>query len=424
MQLRTRQHQFTTHKDVSSQAFWSLPFAQREETFAWLRQHAPVSWHPPLEVPWYPPEAHGEAGFWALVSAADVAFASQNYELFSSDLDRWGMPTLQPFPRELIQRPNFLMMDPPRHTKHRQLFSKYFTPKGVARLQDKLNERAVEIVDRVVGAGDIDFVTEVSAKLPMRTIADLIGVPEDLVEAFAEAGNNFVSASDPDVVGDANPVEFALKQTMTLREIGVDVVAYRRKHPADDLATALAQGQPDGRPIDDDDIQVVMGMLSIAGNDTTKQTTSHSVVQLWRNQNQKDWLMEDYEGRIGTATEEFVRYATPIMVFARTATEDVERGGHTINAGDKVALFYCSSNRDEAVFSDPNRFDITRPPTSHQGFGGGGVHYCLGNILAKAQLRALFRQILTKLPDMEVGEPEQMHSDSINGIRRLPVHIP
>ena len=425
MQLRARQHPFTTDKDLSSRDFWSLPFLQRDETFAWLRRHAPVSWHPPLEIPGLPPEVHGEAGFWAVVRAADVAFVSQNHQLFSSDRMRYGSPTLPPRPQELnMQRATFMGMDPPQHTRYRQVFSKYFTPKGVGRLKDKFLERTEQIVDRVAGAGEIDFVKEVSAKLPMRTIADLVGVPEESVEAFAEAGDNFVSANDPEVVAGANPLEFAMKQMAVLREIGVQLVAERRKKPAEDLATALAFAELDGRRLDDDDVEAIMLLLSVAGNDTTKQTTTHSVVQLWRNPAQKAWLMEDYEGRIGAAIEEFLRYATPVMDFARTATEDVKLGGQLIEAGDKVGVFYCSSNRDESLFPDPHRFDLARPKTAHQAFGGGGVHFCLGNVVAKAQLRALFRQILTKLPDMEVGEPEMLQSDQFNAVRRLPVRIP
>jgi cytochrome P450 len=316
-------------------------------------------------------------------------------------------------------------MDPPLHTAYRQVFSRHFTPKAIARLSDKLESRAEEIVDRVAGAGDIDFVKEVSAKLPMLTIADLIGIPDDQVEAFAEAGDNFVTVQgDPTVAGDENVFVYVTRQLKTLRHIGLEVVGYRRKHPADDLATAIANAEVDGRPLDDDDIAGLMMLLSVAGNDTTKQTTSHAVVQLWQNQEQRELLTKDYDGRIGLAIEEFIRWATPVMDFARTALDDVDLGGQRIEAGDKVVMFYCSSNRDESLFPDPHRFDITRPLMPHQGFGGGGVHFCLGNTVAKAELRALFRQFLTKLPDMEVGAPEAMQSDFLHGIRRLPVRIP
>jgi cytochrome P450 len=424
MRPRTKQHPFTTDKDISSQAFWSLPFDERDKTFGWLRRHAPVSWHPPVEVPELPPEVHGEAGFWAVVRATDVAFVSQNHELFSSDKDKFGMAVLRaPIP-QLRRRATFMGMDPPRHTQYRRVLSKYFTPKGVARLKDKIDSRAEQIIDRVVGAGEIDFVTEVSAHLPMRTIADLVGVPDDLVEPFAEAGDNYVSADDPEFATGSSLIEYKAQQVAVLRQIGAELVAHRRKHPADDLATALAQAELDGRTLDDDDIESMMVLLSVAGNDTTKQSTSHAVVQLWRNPDQKRWLTNDYEARIEQSIDEFVRFASPVLNFARTATKDMELGGQLIEAGDKVGIFYCSSNRDESVFDEPHKFNLERPGAPHQGFGGGGVHYCLGNVVAKAQLRALFAQILAKLPNMEVGEPQMLHSDQFNAVQHLPVRIP
>jgi cytochrome P450 len=420
---RTRQHPFTTDQDISSAKFWMLPFEERDKAFGWLRQHAPISWHPPLEMPGFPPEMHGEAGFWAVVRAADVAFVSQNHRLFSSDLEKYGPAMVRPIAPELSQRPSFIYMDPPRHTFYRRAMAKHFTPKGVARLQEQLNERSTQIVERVVGAGEIDFVKEVSGKLPMRMIADLVGVPDDLAETFAEAGDNLALLGEPELIGE-DPLAFAVHQLTVLREIGVDIVNHRRKHPADDLATALAEMEVDGRPLDELDIEAAMMLLSFAGNDTTKQSTTLAVVQLWRHPEQKKLLQDDYENRVDNAIEEFVRHATPVMDFARTATEDVELGGQKIEAGDKVAMFYCSSNRDESVFDEPHRFDITRAPSPHQAFGGLGVHYCLGNVLAKAELKALFRQILTKLSDMEVGEPEMLTGDFMHAIRRLPVRVP
>lgn len=421
---RSTEHPFTTDKDLSSSEFWTRPFEHRDETFAWLRRNAPVSWHRPLDTPDVTPEVHGEAGFWAIVGADDIQFASQNHQLFSSDQAKYGAVVFRPVNPAVLSEPNFVAMDPPQHTRYRKIMSAGFTPKAVSRLSDKINERAVQIVDRVIGAGEIDFVTEVSAKLPMMTIADMVGVPDSLMDSFAQAANNFEGARDPEINGGADPLQFALEQVAVLREITLDLVGYRRKNPADDIATALALADFEGRPLSDDEIVSMMRALSIAGNDTTKQTTTHAVAQLWKNPDQKSWLMEDFDGRIAGSVEEFIRHTSPVMSFARTATENIELGGQEISAGDKVVLFYCSGNRDESRFSDPHRFDLARERSPHIGFGGGGVHYCLGNGVAKAQLRALFSQILTKLPHMEVGEPDILHSEFINGIRRLPVRIP
>ncbi|MEU6270585.1 cytochrome P450 [Saccharopolyspora shandongensis] len=408
--------------DISSAAFWRLPFEQRDSSFAQLRREAPVSWHPPMEVPGLPPEVHGEPGFWALVRAREIAFASENHELFSSDSHRyWGVSFR---PRDPKPAPTFLEMDPPEHKRYRRIMSGAFTPRAVRRLSEKIEQRAEEIVERVIGAGEIDFVREVASKLPMLTVADMLGVPGSLAEEFAEAGDKAMGANDPAIAGDADPQQFFQDQLVILREIGLELIRERRANPRDDLATALALADFDGRHLTDDEIESVMLLLSVAGNDTTKQTTSHTVVQLWRNPDQKAWLTEDFEGRIDRSIEEFVRHASPVIEFARTATQDVEIAGQVIPAGDKVVLFYASANRDDAEYEDPDRFDLTRPPHPHAGFGGGGVHYCLGNHLGRAQLKALFRQLLTKLPNMEVGEPEPLVSEFIHGIRRLPVRIP
>ncbi|MGV9869511.1 cytochrome P450 [Rhodococcus koreensis] len=259
----------------------------------------------------------------------------------------------------------------------------------------------------------------------MLTVADLFGVPESLVDDFTLAGDRWASAQDPAVrpAGVTVP-EFMMTQVDILQKIGVEVVHHRRAHPADDLATALGRATMGGRTLDDSEIGTVVLLLSVAGNDTTKQTTGWAMHQLWTHPDQKQLLADDYDGMIAGAIEEFIRHTSPVQRFARTAKKDVTLGDVEIKKYDKVLMLYASGNRDETVFDDPWRFDITRGRTPHVGFGGGGVHYCLGNAVAKAQLRALFQQFLTKLWDMEVGEPEFLRSDSFNGFRTFPVRIP
>ncbi|WP_426323273.1 cytochrome P450 [Microbacterium sp. E-13] len=421
--LFTREHPLTTDEDISSDTFWHQTFEARDETFARLRADAPVSWHGSRHVTDVP-EEYQEAGFWALTKKEDITFASQSHHIFSSDQANGGV-SFRAIDRSTAAPPTFLTMDPPDHTRYRQIMSAAFTPKAVTRLSEKINERAEQIVSAVEGGGEFDFVKDVAAKLPMLTVADLVGVPESLVHTFAEAGDNFVGAGDPEFgVEGLSRQEFAFQQIQVLTQIGVDLVEYRRSNPGDDIATALANFEPDGKPLSTEDIGSMMLLLSVAGNDTTKQTTSRSVVSLWRNPDQKAWLTEDFDGRIAASIEEFVRHASPVIQFARTAMEDIEIRGQQIERGDKVVLFYCSGNRDEESWPDAHVFDLQRERVPHVGFGGGGVHYCLGNGVAKAQLRALFHQILTRLPDMEVGEPEFLRSDFINGVKHLPVRIP
>ncbi|WP_134324855.1 cytochrome P450 [Cumulibacter soli] len=414
----------TTDKDISSAAFWSIPFEERDTTFKWLRENAPVSWHQPFEGA-YGPDVHFEQGFWAVVKAEDITYVSRNQELFSSDQQINNIMLRPRFP-QAIGRPSFLEMDPPMHTQYRKVMSQAFTPKGVRRIDELINQRAAEIIDRVIGAGDIDFVEEVSAKLPMLTVADMVGVPESQVEAFAKAADGFVGANDPEVNGGRDPQEFVFEQIGIVTQIGLETMAYKREHPADDIATALVNAEHVfGRPLNEREVSAVMLLLAVAGNDTTKQTTTRTTMSLWENPDQRDWLMGDFEGRIMKSIDEFVRHGSPVIEFARTATQDVELRGQVIPKGDKVVIFYCSGNRDEEVFENPTRFDLQRPASGHVGFGGGGVHFCLGNGVAKAQLRAMFNQILTKLPKMTItGEPVLLQSEFINGVKHLPVHIP
>ncbi len=419
--LFAHQHPLTTDVDISSLAFWSKTFAERDEAFRELRRDAPVSWHAPMEDLDLTPEDHGQAGYWAVVRAEDITYVSQHHELFSSAK---GQTMLHPSRPEMRVAAAFLDQDPPEHTAFRKVMSSFFTPKAIARLGDKIEARAAQIVDRVVGAGHIEFVEEVSSRLPMLTVADLLGVPEEYMEAFRVNGDKLLALQDPDA-GDTEEERMAVvgEAFGFYAMLGTEMAQEREKRPTDDIMTALVQAEVNGRRLDISDITMIMLLLSTAGNDTTKQTTTWSVMNLVQNPDQKAWLLEDYDARISGAVEEMVRWASPVIQFARTATQDVELGGQRILEGDKVGIFYCSGNRDERLFDDPWRFDLSRPRNPHLGFGGGGVHYCLGNGVAKAQLRALMKNILTKLPDIELGEPTYLVNDFINGVKTLPVTI-
>ncbi|SOD72149.1 cytochrome P450 [Jatrophihabitans sp. GAS493] len=430
------QHAFTTEEDISSPSFWAQTFDERDETFARLRGDAPVSWHPPFVDPLVPPEVHGEVGFWAVTRAADIKHVSMNNEQFSSQtlveaatkpgsnepsLTYYHPVPLKPQHPDLDQPPTFLEMDPPQHTQYRQAISRAFTPRYIRLMEEKIHKRAAEIVGRVAGAGDFDFVAEVSGRLPMLTIADMLGVPDSLSEDFARAANNFIGASDPDILPPgADPLAFTFEQITIVREIGIDLVHSRRKHPAEDVLSSLATYTVDGQPLSDDEISAMLLLLAVAGNDTTKQTTSHTALALDRNPEQRAWLAADFDARIGRSLDEFLRYASPVLEFGRMATEDVVLGGQQVSRGDKVVMFYCSGNRDESLFADPGRFDLQREQHPNVAFGGGGVHYCLGSNLAKMQLRAIFAELLTKLPGLGIGDPEYLASEFIHGIRKLP----
>nr|WP_161927523.1 cytochrome P450 [Gordonia crocea] len=397
--------------DISTERFWRQPFAAREEAFAALRARPGITWHAPLDVPF----PHEEKGFWAVTRHADIAHVSTHHDLFCSGQ---GIG-LGPIPVEFEQMMSFfLAMDPPEHTTYRRIIGAAFTPKQVRKVDEVIAANARDIVDAVVGAGEFDFVERVAALLPMHTVSDMVGVPRSERDAVTEAAGSIIGA-DLDTSEEA--ITRMFENIQYLHSMGADLAEHRRKHPADDLMTSIVQAEVDGQRLTNEQIGAFMILLSTAGNDTTKQTSAHVIKALADHPDQKAWLTEDFDGRIKQSIEEFVRYATPVMDFARHATRDTVIGDQPIAQGEKVAIFYCSGNRDETVFAEPDRFDLTRWPNPHQGFGGGGIHYCLGHFVAKIQLRCLFSELLTKLPDLEVGEPVYLSSNFVNGITSLPV---
>jgi cytochrome P450 len=402
--------------DITSASFWQQPFARRDMVFAQLRASEGLSWHHPLSS-LFPME---EDGFWAITRRADIAFVSQHPELFTSER---GV-ALDPMPAEVQRFASFfLTMDPPEHTVYRRLISSTFTPRNVRRIEQQIHDNAVAVVDDLVGAGEIDFVSACSARLPMMTIMAMLGVPAADQPAVAAAAEKLFSMSDDEYSTLEERAADTINEIMLLSATGVELAKFRRSRPGDDLMTSIVNAEVDGKRLTDEEIGAFLILLASAGNDTTKQTTTHAMLALTENPTQRDWLMADFDGRIGTAVEEFVRWATPVMQFARFATTDTEINGAPVRAGDKVGLFYCSANRDEAVFDRPHAFDLSRSPNPHLGFGGGGPHFCLGNQLAKAELRHLFRELLTRLSHVEFGEPDLLFSTFVHGVKRLPAIV-
>jgi cytochrome P450 len=408
--------------DISSHAFWAKPPGQRENAFAELRRNRPLSWHPPAETELCPDG--DDPGFWALVRHANIVAASRDARTFRSGQD-YGGTMLEDTPADILEAAHsILSMDDPRHAKLRKLISSVFTPRRVAKIQGQINSQAARIVDRITGRAEIDVVTDVSARLPMWTISEMIGIAEADRERVAEAADAMVSWNDPEFVGGGEPLNVLLDGLMTLHQVAYELVAARRADPADDLMSALAQAEVDGERLTDEEIAAFFVLLCVAGNDTTRQTTTHALLALAQHPRERTALLADFDGRIDTAVEEFVRWASPVLSFRRTAAVDTEIRGQRIAAGEKVVLFYQSGNRDEVVFEAPESFDISRAPNPHVGFGGGGPHFCLGSHLAKMQLRAIFEQLCHRLPAIELGEPEYLASNFINGIKRLPARLP
>ncbi|MFE2728421.1 cytochrome P450 [Kitasatospora sp. NPDC059327] len=416
MSLYTNTHPFTTGIDISSAEFWNQSFEARDTAFSRLRREAPVSWHPPIAYA----QEHSQEGFWAVTRVEDITTVSMNSEVFQS---RHGIQ-MEPLDPELARTGSFfLAMDAPQHSRYRGLVSAAFTPKRIKGIEDRIKANAARIVDDLVGAGAIDFVADCSSKLPMETVSDIVGVPQSERAQVARAAENVVGGADAAGLSDDQALIIKFEAFTYLRTLGADLAAHRRRSPADDLLTNLVQARIDGEGLTDDDIGDFMVLMGVAGNDTTKQTTTRTMLSLATLPDQRDWLMADFDARIMPAIDEFVRHASPVMQFARTAAEDVELAGSRISAGDKVVMFYCSGNRDESKFPDPHAFDLSRPASPHVGFGGGGAHFCLGNGVAKVQLRSIIGELLHRLPNIEFGEPEPLRSKFINGIDALPAYV-
>jgi cytochrome P450 len=386
------------------------------ELFATLRREAPIFRH-----------EDEEGFFWAVTRHADIVTVNRDWETFSSwkgAVYIWTPPELE------MQRLMMLNMDPPEHAKLRKLVNRGFTPRRIRELQDVLARRATTIVDEVIEQGGCDMVEVVAAELPLQAIAEFLGVPQEDRHRVFEWSNRMIGSSDPEYAakggdGGGGPEEVQTA-AMELYAYAQALAADRRANPRDDIVSDLIHAEVDGDTLSDDDFNAFFLLLAVAGNETTRNAISHSVLALAEHPDQRAWLRED-PARWDTALDEFLRWSTPVKHFRRTATRDTELGGQAIAEGDRVVIWHISGNRDDAVFDEPYRFDLSRTPNEHLGsgqiaFGGGGPHFCLGANLAKAEMRVMLGEVVDRLGDFEVdGAVQRLRSNFINGIKHLPV---
>ena len=403
--------------DLGSLEFWGRSAEERDVLFAQLRGEAPLSRHePPEDILGLPDQ--GRQSYWAVVRHEDIRRISRDPHTFCSGA---GVQFTDAPPEFLEASQSFLAMDAPRHTKLRGLVSSAFTPRQVARIEDGIRLNARRIVEEAAPTGGGDFVELIAKRLPLVTISDMIGVPDADRERVVTAADVLVSAADPEVFGDRAPVEVLGEALWTLTDFATQLALERERTPGEDLMSALVHAEVDGERLTHTEIAAFFVLLSVAGNDTTRHTTSHAMRALTVNPDQRALLAEDLEARLPAAVEEFVRWASPVLDFRRTTTREVELHGERLPAGERVVLFYHSGNRDERAFDDPWRFDVTREPNRHLGFGGGGPHYCLGASLARTQLRSIFTELFRVVPDIEAQEPELLRSAFIHGVKRMEV---
>ncbi|GAA0218549.1 steroid C26-monooxygenase Cyp125 [Actinomadura nitritigenes] len=379
--------------------------------FAWLRDNDPVHWHADPN--------DGVDGFWAVTRHEDVVRASRRPDLYSSH-ERSAM--FEEFSDEDIALYGQMMLfqDPPDHTRLRGMVNKGFTPRMIGRLQDHIREICNQLIDEAAELGECDFVEHFAAPLPLYTICELLGAPlEDRERIFAWS-NKLVAFNDPEYIGDRTESQLCAAE---FAGWAGELAAARATTPRDDIVTKLLTPDADGSRITDEEFQLFVIMLSIAGNETTRTATAGGMQAFFERPEQWERLKAD-RSLLPTAVEEIVRWVSPINQFRRTAMEDVEMGGKLIRKGDKVVLFYGSANRDERVFENPFSFDVGRDPNPHIGFGGGGPHFCLGTHLARMNLKIIFETILDRMPDIEqAGEARRLRSNFVNGLKELPVRF-
>jgi cytochrome P450 len=404
--------------DLSSIDFWGQPAASREAGFAALRREKPISFHKEFEPPPNVPLPRGP-GYWALTKHRDVLEVSRNPERFCSGKGT-NIPDLPEAFNEFFG--SMINMDDPKHGRLRRIVSRGFTPRALGKLEAGVQRRAKQTIDRVIDKGACDFVSEIAAPLPLEIICDMMGIPESQTKFVFDKTNLILGLGDPEYVPEGtNVLAAALTAGQALAGLLNDLAAERRKQPQDDLTSALLAAELEGESLTQPELASFFVLLVAAGNETTRNAISHGMKALTDFPDQRKKWWADFEGVAPTAIEEIVRWASPVIHFRRTATRDTELSGQKIQAGEKVVLWYNSANRDEDVFADPYRFDVTRTPNEHVGFGGPGPHHCLGANLARREMRVMFREIATRIPDLEItGPPEMLRSNFIHGIKRMP----
>lgn len=399
---------------LGSWEFWGWEEDQRDGAFATLRREAPIAFFAETRRSGRP----NDAGFWALTRHADVQFASRNPQLFRSAP---YTSLAEPHPSIVGYVKSMIHMDDPQHQRLRSIVSRAFTPKVLASADASIRERARSLVAAMVAKhpdGSADFVAEVAAPLPLQVICDMMGVPEADHEAIYDWTNILMGLGDPDITRDLSVFNAT---AIEMGNYGERLAEDRRAHPREDLTTALVHAEANGQRLTSIEIASFFILLATAGNETTRHATSHGLVALTRSPEQRRLWWSDFDAHRRTAVEEIIRWSSPVNYMRRTLFRDVELGGVRMAAGDKVAMWYISANRDEEKFANPWMFDLRRDPNPHVGFGGGGTHFCLGANLARREISLIFEQLQRQVPDIVAQEPARLRSSFVHGIKQLPV---
>jgi cytochrome P450 len=386
--------------------------------FKRLRENNPVAWI----------EEEDGSGFWAITKHADVIDVSRDYKTFSAAR---GIRIEEMADDELEARRTLMEADPPEHTRLRRLVQPGFTPKVVTTYEAAFRVLVGHVLDEVLLANEFDFVTEIARELPIRMLCRLVGVPEEDAADMVLWGDQMISNADPEytpvIIDKVDTEEYRLLPFRAPAAIEIfryaeEIALERRKDPKDDIITTLLTAEPDGEPLTDLEFKNFFTLMMVAGNETTRHTISHALVYLSKHPDQLAHWRRDLEAGSVRATEEILRASSVTMHFRRTATIDTEIRGVPIKAGDKVVMWYTSANYDTDVFGEPFSFDLRRDPNPHVAFGTGR-HVCLGQSLARLEVRVFFEEFLRRVSDFEVGEPDRLRSNFISGVKHLPVTV-
>ncbi len=400
--------------------FWRRPLDDRMADFASYREEGPFTLSGSYN---FMTDAMDE--FYAVTRMAELVEISRKPLDFCSGQ---GSTSIADMPAEAAEFfGSFITFDDPRHARQRGIVARSFTPRKLQSVLDSVEKICTEVIDDMCEKGEVDLVEAISQPFPLLIICDMMGIPRSEFQTVLDATNVILGAGDPDFSQGKDVVTALFEAGMQLTQLMNELAELRRKDPKDDLTSALVNSDLGEDMLAPHELGPFFILLAVAGNDTTRTATSIGMHLLSQNPEQRHIWQNDLDGISSTAVDEIVRCASPVTYMRRTVTHDLTLSGHDFSEGDKLVLFYGAANRDPLVFDDPERFDVRRDPNPHVGFGGPGPHFCLGAHLARRELAVIFRQLLTRLPDIEVtGDPvhlEAMGVPLVGGVKHLPVRF-
>jgi len=405
--------------DLSPTEFWLKPLSEREEAFRVLRRDLPISRYATPHLAGSTLELPPDEGYLALTRHADIAEASRRPEVFISAPGAVSMIDLPP---EIVEYfSGMISTDNPKHARLRRIVSRAFSPKNVRDVEESVDRVTDAVINRARDEGTGDFITDIAAPLPLEIICSMMGVPKSEYATVLKCSNIVLSMGDSEFIPEgSDPVMAFIESGATLTGIMDELAKYRVDKPIDDITSALVNAEIESEKLTQQELASFFVLLVTAGNETTRNALAHALVAFDDFPDQKQLLIDDFEGHVKTAADEIVRWTTPITWMRRTLASDYTMSGYEMKTNDKVILFYNSANRDEDAFVDPYTFDVARTPNDHFGFGAPGPHFCLGSHLARREISVMWRELLTRTPTIHhTAPPVQLASSFVNGIKHL-----